>query len=34
MTYNELFNSHKYRYLYNPVLLANGKVYLRWKKRF
>lgn len=34
LTYNEMFNSARYRYLYEPVLTAGGKVYLRWKSRF
>lgn len=34
MTYNELMNSQRYRYLFEPVLTKQNKVYLGWATRF
>jgi hypothetical protein len=33
ITYNELINSNRYRYLYMPEKVRSGKLYLIWKPR-
>ncbi|CAD8045720.1 unnamed protein product [Paramecium sonneborni] len=33
MTRNELFNSHRYKYLYMPAFLSNGQVQMRYTNR-